>query len=120
VKVTRAVQGSLWAENQKQEDLSRAPDFDMSELESLFSAAAPVSNSVAGDRAGSKRAATKQEKVHLVDLRRANNCEIMLTKVKMPLPDVIVSECCPTLRVFYGIGMLLFQQYVFFETIGFL
>jgi hypothetical protein len=24
-----------------------------------------------------------------VDLRRANNCEIMLTKVKMPLPDVI-------------------------------
>ncbi len=44
----------------------RAPDFDMSELESLFSAAAPVSNSVAGDRAGSKRAATKQEKVHLV------------------------------------------------------
>jgi hypothetical protein len=66
VKVTRAVQGSLWAENQKQEDLSRAPDFDMSELESLFSAAAPVSNSVAGDRAGSKRAATKQEKVHLV------------------------------------------------------
>lgn len=89
MKVTRAVQGSLWAENQKQEDLSRAPDFDMSELESLFSAAAPVSNSVAGDRAGSKRAATKQEKVHLVDLRRANNCEIMLTKVKMPLPDVI-------------------------------
>ncbi len=44
----------------------RAPDFDMSELESLFSAAAPVSNSVSGDRAGSKRAATKQEKVHLV------------------------------------------------------
>jgi hypothetical protein len=38
----------------------------MSELESLFSAAAPVSNSVAGDRAGSKRAATMVEKVHLV------------------------------------------------------
>jgi hypothetical protein len=55
-----------------------------------------------------------------VDLRRANNCEIMLTKVKMPLPDVIVSECCPMLRVFYGIGMLLFEQYVVFGTIGFL
>jgi hypothetical protein len=55
-----------------------------------------------------------------VDLRRANNCEIMLTKVKMPLPDVIVSECFPTLRLFYGIGMLLFEQYVVFGTIGFL
>lgn len=26
-----------------------------------------------------------------VDMRRANNCEIMLTKVKVPLPEVIVS-----------------------------
>ena len=26
-----------------------------------------------------------------VDMRRANNCEIMLTKIKMPLPDMIVS-----------------------------
>lgn len=26
-----------------------------------------------------------------VDLRRAYNCEIMLTKIKMPLPDMIVS-----------------------------
>lgn len=23
-------------------------------------------------------------------MRRANNCEIMLTKIKMPLPDMIV------------------------------
>lgn len=27
-----------------------------------------------------------------VDMRRANNCEIMLTKVKVPLPEVIVSS----------------------------
>lgn len=28
-----------------------------------------------------------------VDLRRAYNCEIMLTKIKIPLPDMIVSPC---------------------------
>ena len=27
-----------------------------------------------------------------IDLRRANNTEIMLTKVKMPLPDMMVSS----------------------------
>lgn len=26
-----------------------------------------------------------------IDLRRAYNCEIMLTKIKIPLPDMIVS-----------------------------
>lgn len=30
--------------------------------------------------------------IHLqIDLRRAYNCEIMLTKVKIPLPDLMVS-----------------------------
>jgi hypothetical protein len=29
-----------------------------------------------------------------IDLRRANNCGIMLTKVKMPLPELMVS-CWP-------------------------
>jgi hypothetical protein len=28
-----------------------------------------------------------------VEMRRANNCEIMLTKIKMPLSDMIVSVC---------------------------
>ncbi|CAD5314225.1 unnamed protein product [Arabidopsis thaliana] len=32
---------------------------------------------------------SKPEKVQLVDLRRANNCEIMLTKIKIPLPDML-------------------------------
>ena len=27
-------------------------------------------------------------------MRRANHCEIMLTKVKMPLPDVLVRTQC--------------------------
>jgi len=30
--------------------------------------------------------------VFQIDLRRANNTEIMLTKVKMPLPDMMVSS----------------------------
>ncbi|XP_024535235.1 formin-like protein 20 isoform X2 [Selaginella moellendorffii] len=86
VKVTRAMQGSLWAE-QKQ---SRQPEFDMNELENLFSNAVPNA-AVGGERAGGRRASLvpKQEKVLLIDLRRSYNCEIMLTKVKMPLPEVV-------------------------------
>ncbi|KAL2489809.1 Formin-like protein 14 [Forsythia ovata] len=88
VKVTRAMQGSLWADSQKQENQSRAPEIDISELESLFSVASASdgANKVGGQR-GSK--INKPEKVQLVDLRRAYNCEIMLTKVKIPLPDMI-------------------------------
>ncbi|MCL7031876.1 hypothetical protein MKW94_029986 [Papaver nudicaule] len=36
-----------------------------------------------------KSVGAKPDKVHLIDLRRANNTEIMLTKVKMPLPDMV-------------------------------
>ncbi|XP_010518952.1 PREDICTED: formin-like protein 14 [Tarenaya hassleriana] len=88
VKVTRAAQGSLWDDTQKQEDQSRAPEIDISELESLFSAASvdTASNKTAGRRSSS---ISKPEKVQLVDLRRAYNCEIMLTKIKIPLPDMI-------------------------------
>lgn len=45
--------------------LCRAPDFDMSELEILFSAAAPASSVSAAEKAA-KKAPPKQEKVHLV------------------------------------------------------
>lgn len=112
----------------------------MSELESLFSAAAPPLSASAAEKLA-KKTPSKQEKIHLVflgslcnsvhqidqrgvmeicncghctsarllqrlhvnartkisscfvqvDMRRANNCEIMLTKVKVPLPEVIVS-----------------------------
>lgn len=92
VKVTRAMSGSLWADAQKYDEANRAPEFDMSELECLFSTALPTSDhSGSGGKAGGRRASlgSKVERVHLVDLRRANNCEIMLTKVKMPLPDVM-------------------------------
>ncbi|XP_073111883.1 formin-like protein 3 isoform X2 [Elaeis guineensis] len=90
VKVTRAMQGSLWADNQKQENQTRAPEIDLSELESLFSTNV-ATNGSGKDKAGTRRGSSisKPEIVQLVDLRRANNCEIMLTKIKMPLPDMI-------------------------------
>ncbi|MQL92046.1 hypothetical protein Taro_024664 [Colocasia esculenta] len=92
IKVTRAMQGSIWAETQKHDEASKAPEFDMSELESLFSAAVPTADS-RGSGEKSRRASlgSKPEKIHLIDLRRANNCEIMLTKVKIPLPDLMSS-----------------------------
>ncbi|KAI6681258.1 hypothetical protein NL676_035139 [Syzygium grande] len=86
LKLTRAMQGSLWAEAQKSDDSLKAPEFDMSELESLFSAA-----STSGSTRGKSSCASgrKSDKIQLVDLRRAYNCEIMLTKVKVPLPDLM-------------------------------
>ncbi|XP_062175082.1 formin-like protein 14 [Alnus glutinosa] len=91
IKVTRAMQGSLWADSQKQENQSSAPEIDISELESLFSAASATDGS--GTKGGGRRGSNmnKPEKVQLVDLRRAYNCEIMLSKIKIPLPDMITS-----------------------------
>ncbi|KAF3773673.1 Formin-like protein 6 [Nymphaea thermarum] len=91
VKVTRAMQGSLWAESQKQDEAIKPPEFDMSELESLFSVAAPASEQGSGGEKARRRHSVghKPDKIHLIDLRRANNCEIMLTKVKMPLSDLM-------------------------------
>ncbi|PUZ50912.1 hypothetical protein GQ55_6G112500 [Panicum hallii var. hallii] len=89
VKVTRAMQGSLWAESQKPDETLKAPMFDMLELENLFSAILPNSDSRRSDKSGNRASGPKSEKIHLIDLRRANNCGIMLTKVKMPLPDLM-------------------------------
>ncbi|XP_022849748.1 formin-like protein 18 isoform X3 [Olea europaea var. sylvestris] len=89
LKLTRAIQGSLWADAQKPEEASKAPELDMSELESLFSASAPNSNH--GGASGKTNRLTsglKSDKVHLIELRRAYNCEIMLTKVKVPMSDL--------------------------------
>ncbi|KAF5195167.1 Formin-like protein [Thalictrum thalictroides] len=93
LKLTRAMQGSLWAEPQKSDETSKAPEFDMSELESLFSAAVPSSDrGTSGDKSNRRASAGgKTDKVQLIDLRRAYNCEIMLTKVKIPLPDLMSS-----------------------------
>ncbi|KAI3971508.1 hypothetical protein MKW92_003080 [Papaver armeniacum] len=93
LKLTRAMHGSLWAEAQKADESSKAPEFDMKELETLFSAAAPASDRGGSSDKSNRRASlgAKSDKVQLIDLRRAYNCEIMLTKVKIPLPDVMGS-----------------------------
>ncbi|XP_058194914.1 formin-like protein 20 isoform X1 [Rhododendron vialii] len=90
-KVTRALQGSLWEELQRHGEPQIASEFDVSELETLFAATVPKLNS--GDKSGDRRKSvgSKSDKVNLVDLRRANNTEIMLTKVKMPLPDMMAA-----------------------------
>uniref|UniRef100_A0A0D9W2W9 Formin-like protein n=1 Tax=Leersia perrieri TaxID=77586 RepID=A0A0D9W2W9_9ORYZ len=88
VKVTRAMQGSLWAEIQKQADANSHSEFDVKELESLFSIAPKAKAGLKSDGAG-KSLGSKLDKVHLIDIRRANNTEIMLTKIKMPLSDMM-------------------------------
>ncbi|KAL5746782.1 hypothetical protein ACOSQ2_024079 [Xanthoceras sorbifolium] len=91
-KVTRALQGSLWEELQRHGEPQIAPEFDVSELETLFSATVPKSADSGGKGGGRRKSAgSKPEKITLVDLRRANNTEIMLTKVKMPLPDMMAA-----------------------------
>ncbi|KAG6474664.1 formin-like protein 6 [Zingiber officinale] len=91
IKVARAAQGSLWAESLNTDEFSKSPEFDMSELESLFSAALPTPDARGASSRGGRSTGPKSDKVHLIDLRRANNCEIMLTKVKMPLNDLMSS-----------------------------
>uniref|UniRef100_A0A0E0AM72 Formin-like protein n=1 Tax=Oryza glumipatula TaxID=40148 RepID=A0A0E0AM72_9ORYZ len=87
--VTRALQGSLWEELQRNDDSQSVSEFDLSELESLFPAAVPKPNDSSKSDSRRKSLGSKPEKVHLIELRRANNTEIMLTKVKMPLPDLV-------------------------------
>ncbi|GMJ07766.1 hypothetical protein HRI_004445800 [Hibiscus trionum] len=87
MKLTRVSQGSLWAEAQKPEEAAKAPEFDMSELESLFSAVSPTAKNKPG-KSNNNAASKKPDKVQLIELRRAYNCEIMLTKVKIPLPEL--------------------------------
>ncbi|OVA13407.1 Tensin phosphatase [Macleaya cordata] len=93
IKVTRAVKGSLWEELQRHGELQSASEFDVSEIESLFSTAVPTKADGKGGKSGGRRNSTgsKPDKVHLIDLRRANNCEIMLTKVKIPLSDMMAA-----------------------------
>ncbi|KAK1418414.1 hypothetical protein QVD17_27558 [Tagetes erecta] len=88
LKLTRAVQGSLWDETQKSDEAVKTPEIDIKELENLFSAANPNADK---GRAKSKPAAiaNKPEKVQLIDHRRAYNCEIMLSKVKIPLDELM-------------------------------
>ncbi|KAK4781314.1 hypothetical protein SAY87_017420 [Trapa incisa] len=60
----------------------------MLELENLFAASVPASDSgrMPGQHSSNAR---KQERVQLIDHRQAYNCEIMLSKVKVPLPELM-------------------------------
>ncbi|KAK9947356.1 hypothetical protein M0R45_002985 [Rubus argutus] len=90
LKLSRAVQGSLWAEAEKSSEDTKAPEIDMSELENLFAAAVPTLDH--GKKSTTPGpVAPKSDKVQLIDHRRAYNCEIMLSKVKVPLHELMNS-----------------------------
>ncbi|XP_039011846.1 formin-like protein 14 [Hibiscus syriacus] len=88
-KVSRAIKGSLWEELQRHGEPQIAPEFDVSELERLFTAVVPKRSR--GGKGKGNSGGSKTDKVHLIDLRRANNTEIMLTKVKIPLPEMMAA-----------------------------
>ncbi|XP_050936215.1 formin-like protein 20 isoform X2 [Cucumis melo] len=92
-KVTRVLQGSLWEELQRCGESESVPEFDVSELETLFSVIVPKPMADSGGKSGGRRKSvgSKLDKVHLIDIRRANNTEIMLTKVRMPLSDMMAA-----------------------------
>lgn len=82
------MQGSLWAELQKQADADSNSEFDVNELASLFTIAPKTKGGSKSEGAG-KSLGSKTDKIHLIDIRRANNTEIMLTKIKMPLSEMM-------------------------------
>ncbi|CAN4094632.1 unnamed protein product [Withania somnifera] len=91
LKISRAVQGSFWAEIEKCSYASKSSVIDLPELAYFFS----VQNldEVGSGRNGNsrKKFGQKPQKVQLIDHRRAYNCEIMLSKVKIPLHDMLTS-----------------------------
>nr|CAB3454845.1 unnamed protein product [Digitaria exilis] len=72
----------MWEQLQLNDDSQSVSEFDISELESLFPAVVRKSERT-------KSLGSKPEKVRLIELRRANNAEIMLTKVKLQLSDLV-------------------------------
>nr|KAJ0192698.1 hypothetical protein LSAT_V11C800414530 [Lactuca sativa] len=72
-------------ENCKQIE-AEAPEIDMSELETLFLESNPNSDKASK---GKSKAANKPKKVQLISHTRAYDCEIMLSKVKTPLPELM-------------------------------
>ncbi|KAM0060465.1 putative protein kinase RLK-Pelle-CrRLK1L-1 family [Helianthus debilis subsp. tardiflorus] len=84
-KLPSAMQGSMWADFQINEEPQS--EFDALEIETLFRATTiPKKDTTEGGRRNSKLG-----KVYLVDWRRANSTESMLMNIKMPLPNMIVS-----------------------------
>ncbi|KAI4380083.1 hypothetical protein MLD38_006311 [Melastoma candidum] len=90
LKLSRAVQGSIWVETQKFGEAANALEIDMLELENLFSASVPAANQSRKTGKGGSDG-RKADRVQLIDHRRAYNCEIMLSKVKVPLHELMSS-----------------------------
>ncbi|KAF6158661.1 hypothetical protein GIB67_040175 [Kingdonia uniflora] len=86
-KFTKAIKNSVW--DPPEENQTRAPAINYKELENYFQQPIPThgSDDKGGVRCGSNT--KKAEKVTLVDLRRANNCGIMLRNIKMSYPRII-------------------------------
>ncbi|KAI3513870.1 hypothetical protein L1887_12085 [Cichorium endivia] len=78
-KIDRVREGSLWAVAEKSGEAARAPEIDISEVEILFSVIVPKAKS---------KAANEPEKLQQIR-RRAVFCEIMLSKVNIPLPELM-------------------------------
>nr|GMC55956.1 formin-like protein 14 [Ipomoea batatas] len=98
VKVTRAMQGSLWADTQKQESQSRAPEIDITELETLFSvASATDSINKAGGRRGSK--INKPEKVQLNAILALDSSALDIDQVENLIKFCPTKEEMETLRL---------------------
>ncbi|KAF8115619.1 hypothetical protein N665_0025s0087 [Sinapis alba] len=87
VKITRAARGSLWDEFQRHGEGQTAPEFDISEIETLFSARVQKT----ADTSGNRPVWSKPEKNQLIDFKKAHNVETILCRRKMPLRDIMAA-----------------------------
>nr|VDD20506.1 unnamed protein product [Brassica rapa] len=87
VKITRAARGSLWDEFQRHGEGQTATEFDISEIETLFSPRVQKPT----DKSGNQPVWAKPEKIQLINLKKASNVEIILWRLKMPLRDIIAA-----------------------------
>ncbi|CAN7036623.1 unnamed protein product [Brassica oleracea var. botrytis] len=87
VKITRAARGSLWDEFQRHGEGQTAPEFDISELETLFSAKVQKPT----DKSGNQPVWAIPETIQLINLKKARNVEIILWRLKIPLRDIIAA-----------------------------
>ncbi|CAN7069098.1 unnamed protein product [Brassica rapa subsp. trilocularis] len=87
VKITKAARGSLWDEFQRHGEGQTAPEFDISELETLFSAKVQKPT----DKSGNQPVWAIPETIQLINLKKASNVEIILWRLKMPLRDIIAA-----------------------------
>ncbi|CAA7032359.1 unnamed protein product [Microthlaspi erraticum] len=86
LKLTKAVtgSGSIWDETPMSGGAFKAPDINRAQLQICFTAVDPV-------RPVIKKPVEVKKIIRLIDGKRAQNCEIMLSNVKVPLQDLMNS-----------------------------